>query len=164
MEDFYGIFINDISNIIKKFEGIVVKNIGDSLLFYFPDTLEKSHKSANQKSFEDAIKCGFAIIDYHSIINKKMGKLGLPKLDYKISFSYGRVRVAKIRTSAVDDIFGPAINICAKINSMCPPNSIVVTQKLHDGLVSFDWQQSEKLCEYCLTDSKVQVYLIKKTA
>jgi len=73
MEDFYSIFINDISNIIKKFEGIVVKNIGDSLLFYFPDTLEKSHKSANQKSFENTIKCGFAIIDYHSIINKKMG-------------------------------------------------------------------------------------------
>jgi class 3 adenylate cyclase len=162
VEDFYGIFINDISNIIKKFEGIVVKNIGDSLLFYFPDTSEKSHK--NKKSFENAIKCGFAIIDHHSIINKKISNLGLPKLDYKISFSYGRVRVAKISTSAVDDIFGPAINICAKINSLCPPNSIVVTQKLHDGLVSFDWQQSEKLCEYCLTDSKVQVYLIKKTA
>jgi len=162
--DFYGIFINDISNIIKKFDGIVVKNIGDSLLFYFPDTLEKSHKNANQKSFENAIKCGFAIIDHHSIINKKISKLGLPKLDYKISFTYGRVRVAKIATSAVDDIFGPAVNICAKINSLCPPNSIVVTQKLHDGLVSFDWQQSEKLCEYCLADSKVQVYLIKKTA
>jgi len=160
--DFYGIFINDISNIIKKFEGTVVKNIGDSLLFYFPDTSEKSHK--NKKSFENAIKCGFAIIDHHSIINKKMSKLGLPKLDYKISFSYGRVRIAKILTSAVDDIFGPAINICAKINSLCPPNSIVVTQKLHDGLVSFDWQQSEKLGVYSLTDLKVQVYLIKKTA
>jgi len=164
LANFYSIFINDISNIIKKFEGIVVKNIGDSLLFYFPDTLEKSHKNANQKSSENAIKCGFAIIDYHSIINKKMSELGLPKLDYKISFSYGRVRVAKIATSAVDDIFGPAINICAKINSLCPPNSIVVTQKLHDELVSFDWQQSEKLCEYSLTNSKVQVYLIKKTA
>jgi len=162
--DFYGIFINDISKIIKKFEGMVVKNIGDSLLFYFADTLEKSHKNATQKSFENAIKCGFAIIDHHSIINKKISNLGLPKFDYKISFSYGRVRVAKISTSAVDDIFGPAINICAKINSLCPPNSIVVTQKLHDVLVSFDWQQSEKLCEYCLTDSKVQVYLIKKTA
>ncbi len=162
--DFYGIFINDISNIIKKFEGIVVKNIGDSLLFYFPDTLEKSHKNVNQKSFENAIKCGFAIIDHHSIINKKISNLGLPKLDYKISFSYGSVRIAKVSTSAVDDIFGPAVNICAKINSLCPPNSIVVTQKLHDELVSFDWQQSEKLCEYCLTDSKIQVYLVKKTA
>ncbi len=162
--DFYGIFINDISNIIKKFEGIVVKNIGDSLLFYFPDTLEKSHQNANQKSFENAIKCGFAIIDHHSIINKKISNLRLPKLDYKISFSYGSVRIAKVSTSAVDDIFGPAVNICAKINSLCPPNSIVVTQKIHDGLVSFDWQQSEKLCEYCLTDSKIQVYLIKKTA
>ncbi len=162
--DFYSIFINDIGNIIKKFEGIVVKNIGDSLLFYFPDTLEKSHKNANQKSFENAIKCGFAIINYHSIINKKMSERGLPKLDYKISFSYGKVRVAKIVTSAVDDIFGPAVNICAKINSLCPPNSIVITQKLHDAIDSFDWQQSEKLCEYCLADSKVQVYLIKKTA
>jgi len=162
--DFYGIFINEISNIIKKFEGIVVKNIGDSLLFYFPVTLEKSHKNANQKSVENSIKCGFAIIDYHSIINKKMSKLGLPKLDYKISFSIGRVRIAKISTSAVDDIFGPSVNICAKINSLCPPNSIVVTQKLHDELVSFDWQQSEKLCEYCLADSKMQIYLIKKNS
>jgi len=162
--DFYGIFINDFSNIIKKFEGIVVKNIGDSLLFYFPDSLEKSHQNSNQKSFENAIKCGFAIIDHHSIINKKISNLGLPKLDYKISFSYGNVRVAKVSTSTVDDIFGPAVNICAKINSLCPKNSIVITQKLHDELVSFDWQQSEKLCEYCLTDSIVQVYLIKKTA
>ncbi len=164
IRDFYSIFINDISNIIKKFEGVVVKNIGDSLLFYFSDTSEKSHKNANQKSFENAIKCGFAIIDHHSIINKKISKLGLPKLDYKISFSYGRVMVAKITTSTVDDIFGPAINICAKINSLCPPNSIVVTEKLHHELVSFDWQQSEKLCEYCLTNSIEQVYLIKKTA
>jgi len=162
--DFYGIFINDVSNIIKKFEGIVVKNIGDSLLFYFSDTLEESHKNANQKSVENAIKCGFAIINYHSIINKKMSKLGLPKLDYKISFSFGRVRIAKISTSAVDDIFGPAVNICAKVNSLCPPNSIVITQKLHDAVVSFDWQQSEKLCEYNLTNSKVQIYLIKETA
>ena len=164
MEDFYGIFINDISKIIKKFEGIVVKNIGDSLLFYFPDTVEKSHKNVNQKSFENAIKCGFAIIDHHSIINKKMSNQGLPKLDYKISFSFGGIRIAKILTSAVDDIFGLAVNICAKINSLCPPNSIVVTQKFHDAMDSFDWLQSKKFCNYFLTDSKVQVYLIKKTA
>jgi len=162
VDDFYGIFINDISNIIKKFKGIVVKNIGDSLLFYFPDTLDESHKNANQKSSENAIKCGLAIIDYHSTINKKMSKLGLPKLDYKISFSYGKIRIAKILTSAVDDIFGLAVNICAKINSLCPPNSIVITQKLHDAIDSFDNMRSEKLCEYCLTNLKEQVYLIKK--
>jgi len=164
LADFYSIFINDFSNIIKKFEGVVVKNIGDSLLFYFQDTLEKSHKNANQKSFESAIKCGFAMIDYHSIINKKMSELRLPKLDYKISFSYGRTRVAKIATSTVNDIFGPTVNICAKINSLCPPNSIVITEKIHNEIVSFDWHQSEKISEYSLTDLKVQVYLIKKTA
>ncbi len=134
------------------------------MLFYFPNTLEKSHKNAYQKSFENSIKCGFAIIDNHSIINKKMSKLGLPKLDYKISFSFGELRIAKISTSAVDDIFGLAVNICAKINSLCPPNSIVITQKLHDAIESFDNLKSEKLCEYSLANSKVQVYLIKKTA
>jgi len=134
------------------------------LLFYFPDILEEPHKNENQKSFENAINCGLAIIDYHSIINKKMSKLGLPKLDYKISFSYGKIRIAKILTSAIDDIFGLAVNICAKINSLCPPNSIVVTQKLHDSIDSFDKIKSEKLCEYCLTNLKEQVYLIKKTA
>lgn len=163
VEDFYGIFINDISNIVKKFEGIVVKNIGDSLLFYFPDILEKSDKNVNQKSFENAIKCGLAIIDYHGIINKKMSNLQLPKLDYKISFSFGEIRIAKISTSSVDDIFGLAVNICAKINSVCPPNSIVITQKLHDLMNSFEKVKSEKHCEYSLTDLKEQVYLVKKT-
>ena len=92
-----------------------------------------------------------------------MSKLELPKLDYKISFSFGRVRIAKISTSTVDDIFGTAVNICAKVNSLCPPNSIVITQKLHDEVVSFNWQQSKKLCEYNLSNSKMQTYLIKET-
>ena len=33
--EFYKIFLNSIGAIIKKFEGTVVKNIGDALLFYF---------------------------------------------------------------------------------------------------------------------------------
>ncbi len=161
MGDFFGIFINDISAIINKFDGIVVKNIGDGLLFYFSDTTQKLHKNVNQEYVENAIKCGFKIIDYHSIINKKLSKLGLPKLDYKISFSYGGIHIAKISTSSIDDIFGLAINICSKINSLCPPNSIVVTQKLHDIIDSYDWIQSEKLSEYILPNSKIQVYLIR---
>jgi len=93
-----------------------------------------------------------------------MSKLGLPKLDYKISFSYGKFRVANISTSAVDDIFGSTINICAKINSLCPPNSIIITQKLHDEIDSFDWVQSEVITEFVLGNLKVKIYLIKKTA
>jgi class 3 adenylate cyclase len=161
MGDFFGIFINDFSAIIKKFDGIVVKNIGDGLLFYFSDTKQKLHKNVNQESVENAIKCGFEIINYHSIINKKLSKLGLPKLDYKISFSVGGIHIAKISTSSIDDIFGLAINICSKINSLCPPNSIVVTQKFCDIIDSYDWLQSEKLSEYILPNSKIQVYLIR---
>jgi len=162
MEDFFGIFINDFCVIIKKFDGIIVKNIGDGLLFYFPVTIQKSHKNANQESVENAIKCGFELIDYHSIINEKLSKLRLPKLNYKISFSYGEIHIAKISTSSIDDIFGLAVNICSKINSLCPSNSIVVSQKLYDAIDSFDWIQSKKFSEYILPNSKIHVYLIKK--
>jgi len=161
VENFYSIFINDMSNVIKKFEGIVVKNIGDSLLFYFQDSPKNSTKNPSQRSFEQAIKCGFAIIAHHEIINKKMSKLGLPKLDYKISFSFGGIRIAKISTSAVDDIFGLAVNICAKINSLCPPNSVVITQKIYDMIDSFDGLHFEKLCEFTLANLKEGIYLAK---
>ena len=163
VDNFYSIFINDMSNIIKKFEGIVVKNIGDSLLFYFQDTPKKILNNSDQKSFENAIMCGFAIIDHHDTINKKMSKMGLPRLDYKISFSFGGIRIAKISTSAIDDIFGLAVNICAKINSLCPPNSVVITQKIYDMIDSFDWLRSEKHCEFSLADLKESIYLVKKT-
>ena len=53
--EFYKIFLNSIGVIIKEFEGTVVKNIGDALLFYF------STKNAEEKTnFEKMFRmlCG----------------------------------------------------------------------------------------------------------
>jgi len=35
---YYGIFLNSMAMIIKEYDGVVVKNVGDSLLYYFPKT------------------------------------------------------------------------------------------------------------------------------
>ena len=43
---YYEIFLNKMAEIVRKFDGIVVKNIGDSLLFYFP----KDRKSTRLNS------------------------------------------------------------------------------------------------------------------
>jgi len=37
---YYSIFLNAMSLIIKEFGGEVVKNVGDSLLYYFPGTVD----------------------------------------------------------------------------------------------------------------------------
>jgi class 3 adenylate cyclase len=66
----------------------------------------------------------------HKIVNKMMNKEGLPSIDYRISATYGPVRVAKIATSSVDDIFGSTVNKCSKINYAAPPNGVVIGDEL----------------------------------
>ncbi|MGI0027061.1 MAG: hypothetical protein ACREAD_04390, partial [Nitrosopumilaceae archaeon] len=64
---YYSIFLNAMAVIIKEF-GVVVKNIGDSLLYYFPETLEGYSTSA----LKDTLECSMTMIESHSIINEKM--------------------------------------------------------------------------------------------
>ena len=37
---YYSKFINSTSKVVKSYSGKVIKNIGDSLLFYFPKTTD----------------------------------------------------------------------------------------------------------------------------
>jgi hypothetical protein len=43
------------SALIKKFGGSIIKNLGDSSVFYFPKTCD----SANRSAFRDVIECGY---------------------------------------------------------------------------------------------------------
>ena len=55
---YYEIFLNKMAEIVRKFDGIVVKNIGDSLLFYFPNTATKQ-----TPEFENVLNCCFAMLE-----------------------------------------------------------------------------------------------------
>ncbi|MFB5598104.1 MAG: HAMP domain-containing protein, partial [Nitrosopumilaceae archaeon] len=127
--EFYGIFLNSAAAIVRKHNGVVVKNIGDALLFYFPKTV-----SQDQLIFKRVLECCLALCDEHEKINDQMAKENLPFVDYKISATYGQVRVAKIVTSAVDDIFGAAVNRCAKINKSAPPNGLIIGGELYENV------------------------------
>jgi class 3 adenylate cyclase len=122
---FYSIFLNLMNEIVSNFDGVVVKNIGDSLLFYFPKT-----NTQDKQSLRQAIDCCLKMSGSHKIVNKMMNKEGLPSIDYRISATYGPVRVAKIATSSVDDIFGSTVNKCSKINYAAPPNGVVIGDEL----------------------------------
>ena len=122
---FYSIFLNSMNEIVNNFEGVVVKNIGDALLFYFPKTNSKDEQTRKQ-----ALDCCLTMAESNKQVNNMMKKEGLPALDYRISATYGPVSVAKIATSSIDDIFGATVNNCAKINYVAPSNGVVIGDEL----------------------------------
>ncbi len=124
---YYSNFLNLMAVIVREFSGMVVKNVGDSLLYYFPKTSDGYSKSA----FIDMLECSMAMIASHSIINQTMHDENLPHLDYRISTDYGNVMIAKSLNSSNDDIFGSTVNFCAKINSKAAPNGIVIGGDLY---------------------------------
>jgi hypothetical protein len=63
----------------------------------------------------------------------------LPSVSYRINADYGRVEVATSTSSQSEDLFGSALNICAKINSMAEPNGIVIGGNLYQIIKSFSF-------------------------
>jgi len=127
MKRYYSIFINVMAAIARDNEANVIKSTGDSLVFYFPKTSDSSY----QPAFDDVLECGLVMLGVDPIINEKLTTEGLPVLHYRISADYGRVDLAKSLTSTGEDIFGPTVNICAKINPFASPNCMVIGNDLY---------------------------------
>jgi len=127
MCEYYTIFLNAMSIIAKEFDAVVVKNLGDSLLYYFPKTAEGKEKDA----FAEVLECGLTMIESHGTINQLMSEQKLPHVDYRISSDYGTLSIAHASGLPVDDIFGPTVNLCAKIKSAGQPNELVVGGDMH---------------------------------
>lgn len=122
ISQYYSVFLNTIASTARRYGAIVVKNIGDSLLYYFPDTSDSTKKFGFMKSLE----CCLAMIDVNHSINERLHALKLPSMDYRISCDYGKISFARSFGSTNDDIFGTPVNVCAKINSIAVPNSTII--------------------------------------
>ena len=136
IKKYYEIFLNAMAALAKNFGAKVIKNIGDALLFYFPDTSD----SKNMTAFKEVLECCSAIIAAHEFINIRLEAEALPPVNYRISADYGRVEVATTVTSGAEDLFGPTVNMCAKINSQAEPNGIVIGGDLHEIMKRFSFK------------------------
>ena len=132
---YYSTFINSVSEIIKNYNGKVIKNIGDCLLFYFPKTTDVN----NVGVFIEAIECGFKILDERHSINQELSKQQLPPFNYRISIDYGVLDLALVGEYSQIDLFGTTINLCSKINtsSSSIPNEIIIGDNFYRILKSF---------------------------
>ena len=128
----YETFLNFMAKIVQKYDGEVVKNIGDALMFRFPDT-----DLSDSKTTKNILECCLSMIESHDDLKKLLEEEKMPELNYKISISYGSVKVAQSTTSTISDIFGPTVNRCFKINSLCPENSLIIDNNLYLALKNF---------------------------
>jgi two-component system, OmpR family, response regulator ChvI len=132
---YYSIFINTMAILVKNYGAKIVKNAGDALIFYFPD----SSDPANEAAFRDILECFTTMILARDVISTKLHSENLPSVSYRISADYGRVEVATSTSSKGEDLFGSTMNICAKINSMAEPNGIVIGGDLYRIINSFSF-------------------------
>ena len=137
----YEIFLNFMAKIILKHNGEVVKNIGDALMFRFANVDPK-----DTVVMKNVIECCLSMIESHDELKKELNAENIDALDYKISVTYGSVKVAESTTSKISDIFGPTVNRCFKINSICPKNSMVIGSHMYENLKDFEEYEFSQFC------------------
>jgi len=131
---YFEIFLNSLSKVIGRFGGVVIKNVGDSLLFTFPNR----GKTSSKFGFMSCLECSLSLIEERPLINKILVKEGLPTLNYRVSVDYGSVVTMKSNKSSSIDVIGSPVNMCTKINRMAAVNGIIIGGDLYEMVKDFD--------------------------
>lgn len=134
IKKFYTVFINEIADIVKQYDGRILKTVGDGVIFFFPQT----STIENIEPFKQTLECLLKMVSSRHVINSKLHKESLPDISYRISADYGKLEVAMSgEISNSYDLFGPTINFCAKMNRRAPPNGIAIGADLWRIINSF---------------------------
>lgn len=129
---YYEIFLNNMAKVVTRHHAEILKIMGDSFLFYFPDTCY----SANKVGFLNIIECSFSMMNTYTKLNQILKRYMLPIIDFRISFDYGNVTMMKTSNGLID-LVGPSINTCAKINDLAPINGTVFGGDLYEKIKHF---------------------------
>jgi len=137
---YYEIFLNSMAKILPRFGGRVIKNQGDSLLYYFPES-----SRATQFALTSCIESALAMKEEHEKINEILKKERLPKMNYRISLDYGKVVIMNSNNSSTPDLIGPPVNMCTKINHIAETNGVVIGGDLYQNVKHIkDYKYSQR--------------------
>ena len=157
---YYSIFLNSMADIVRKSGGIVIKNIGDSLMFSF----QKNPNLTDSRKLNKMLECGLNMIDAHNAINERLLYFDLPEISYRVSADYGPMLVAHTKISPIKDLFGIPVNSCSKINHKALPNTMLIGEALHKQIKSFRGFNFKKIDSYILLANKrYSIYKINRS-
>ncbi len=109
-------------DLLKQYEGVFVKEIGDGTLSYFEDST-------------DAVNVAIKIIK--STYDNKL-------LNIRIGLHYGSVIISD------KDIFGDTVNIASRVESLSSSNSILITKEIADKITLDKQYRSRELGLYAM--------------
>lgn len=146
MSQYYQIFLNSMGKVLGRFGGVVIKNIGDSLLYYFPE----SSKPKRKYGFMSCLEANLSMIEEHTVISNQLLEHGLPALNYRVSTDYGSCILMKSNSSAIMDMVGPPMNMCSKINRSAAVNGIIIGSDFYEIVKHFDDYEFKKAGDYSI--------------
>lgn len=114
-------FLKEAEEIIKIYEGNVIKYVGDGLIAYFqtPNLMGK---------IDNSIECALLIKTFvEEYINKFLGENEITPLKFRIGINHGEGYIININEQ--NDIYGHALDITHKIQECADENQIVVGSK-----------------------------------
>jgi len=128
------IFLQRAATLVKKYEGIVVKTIGDELFAYFEATTNPA----------DVLKCAIDILQGFKNLESYRGNA---KIEAKASIDIGLTYNGSIVNSVAYDPIGTAVDRCARLNSIAKNNEIVFSEDFKaatQGKIPYTYKQSTK--------------------
>ena len=155
---YYGVFLNTMTPIVKRYGGVVVKNGGDSLLYYF-----QGETGGSASVFLRCLECSLVMLDARDSINSRLSQENIPPLSYRVSADYGKVTLAKSSNSSYHDIFGTPVNICSKINGKAESNRSVIGGDLYMAAKSIPGYSFSEIQGYSVGfKTKYPVYQVER--
>ena len=133
-------FSQESTVIIEKYNGHILKFVGDAVVAYFIP------KNDSKKIANDVIKCAQTIIDVTKMsANPILEENHLPPLHLHIGIDFGLCSVLLYGTDKKKshiDLIGNTINMAAKMQAAADVDEIIIGKKIHEKLEDQrDWKK-----------------------
>ena len=151
MSSLIRVFSQEISILISKYSGFVLKYAGDAAIAYFP-ILDNT-----EDAYRNAVKCAKSmnlLIKY--IINPAFEKFGLPQIKIRVGLEAGNNQI--VFFGPEPDLIGSTITMTSKIYPLAEPSQIAIGEEIFKKLNGLSNQFSQ-----IQSDSKKIPYINSST-
>ena len=131
----------EISEIVPKFRGYILKYTGDGLIAYFP---EPSFITMNDLALDCALTIRGTI---KHALNTVLTEFGLPSIQTRIGLDSGLAPIVELGSASSKqqkDIIGIVVSLAAKIQALAMPDEILYGETVEKNLHT-KWRKHSKL-------------------
>jgi adenylate cyclase len=124
-------FTQEMSFTVSRFNGYVLKYVGDAIIAYFPADANYNGRC------NAAINCSYAMIEVlEEGINSIFREHGYNGLQAKIGIETGEHSVIQyiLGSKSHIDILGYGISMAAKLSTLARPNQVVISHAIYFGM------------------------------